>query len=101
MKIECLENQKKLVKVFHITSKDPVIRRSHVKSGGLMANYNLTDECTFHWYDWQNNENAGTFREAIKKVTFLWTLSERGGGAQPHSIAFGGVFINFTEAIFG
>ena len=22
-------------------------------------------------------------------------------GAQPHSIAFGGVFTNFTEAIFG
>ena len=24
-----------------------------------------------------------------------------GGGAQPYSIAFGGVFTNFTEAIFG
>ena len=36
-----------------------------------------------------------------QKVTFLWTLSVRGGGAQPHSIAFGGVLTNFTEAIFG
>ena len=44
-----------------------------------------------------------TLREAIekKKVTFLWTLSVGGGVAQPHSIAFGGVFTNFTEANVG
>ena len=36
-----------------------------------------------------------------QKVMFLWTFSVRGGGAQPHSIAFRGVFTNFTEAIFG
>ena len=41
------------------------------------------------------------FREAIyKKVTKLRTLSVR-WGAQPHSIAFGGVFPNITEVIFG
>ena len=34
-----------------------------------------------------------------KKVTKLRTFSVRGGGAQPHSIAFGGVFPNTTEAI--
>ena len=34
-----------------------------------------------------------------KKVTKLQTFSVLGGGAQPHSIAFGGVFPNITEAI--
>ena len=36
-----------------------------------------------------------------KKVTKLQTFSVRGGGggAQPHSIAFGGVFPNIIEAI--
>ena len=34
-----------------------------------------------------------------KKVTKLQTLSARRGGAQPHSIAFGGVFPNIIEAI--
>ena len=29
----------------------------------------------------------------------LWTFSGRGGGVQPHSIAFGGLFPNITEAI--
>ena len=34
-----------------------------------------------------------------KKVTKLRTFSVWGGGAQPHSIAFGGVFPNIIEAI--
>ena len=51
-----------------------------------------------------------SMREANRKqkIMFLWTFSVRGGGvgegrgglAQPHSIAFGGVFTNFTKAIF-
>ena len=35
-----------------------------------------------------------------KKVTKLRTFYVWGGGAQPHSIAFGGVFPNITEAIW-
>ena len=41
-------------------------------------------------------------REAIlNKKSCFYGHFPYGGGAQPHSIAFGGVFTNFTEAIFG
>ena len=41
-------------------------------------------------------------REAIpNKKSRFYGHFPYGGGAQPHSIAFGGVLTNFTEAIFG
>ena len=35
-----------------------------------------------------SNTEQATLREAIKKASFFWTLSKRGGGGQPESKTF-------------
>ena len=47
--------------------------------------------------DFSQKSNKGGHQ--YKKVTKLRTFSVWGGGAQPHSIAFGGIFPNITKAI--
>ena len=60
----------------------------------------------FKFFAERLSENAKTvsLRESIHKKSdvSMDTFRTGGvGGGQPYSIAFGGVFNNFTEAIFG
>ena len=53
-------------------------------------------------FETEDTANRNKLREAIpNKKSRFYGHFPYGGGAQPHSIAFGGVLTNFTEAIFG